>query len=524
MSIARAIGRNTVATAIARFAVLFAWLIATPQVLDALGAARFGLWSIFFVIASVLLSFDFGVGAAVSRFLGELSGRGHVHAFVPLIAKAVALQLGLLVLLCVPTWLLRHALLDFFSIPATLRPEAETAFAWSLIAFAGGGLVNLLTGCLQGLQRMDLVARISVPAALVLYFGILWAVAQPAPLAALTRVQAFYSLAMLAAFVVAFRLAAATAGAPDASGAVEPRGPGVSWRDLVGLGGWIQVTVLFGLVQNNVDKVLLGRLAGLEPVGALELATRLVLVAFLPVTFFLSALLPALGRLAGAVDDGDAAAGGRRAVYRVALAPFYFVVVGIAGGVIALAGAALEAWLGQPPADAAWMARLVAPAMALNLAAGIAGTMSRATRHVHHETMYGAGMVSLHVVLSLVFFSAFGLRGILLGAVVSAIVAGAWLVRRVEGWLDLPPLVESGRALAGPLVAATLATALVLGLDSLLAAGEPTRLRGFVRLLAGGGLYAVAYLAVLVLGFRRTWGETRERLTRALAGARDAVR
>lgn len=528
MSVARAIGRNTIATGIARFAVLLVWLVATPAVLAVLGPGRFGLWSILFVVTSVLASLDFGVGTAVSRYLGELAGRGNHAGIAPLVAKAVAVQALLVLLLGVPTFLLRDSILGFFNVAPPWQAEARDAFGFTLLAFAAGSFVNLLVACLQGLQRMDLAARVFLPAAVLLFVGIQVAVRDPLPLRALTLVQALYTLVVLLA--TGFALRTATRTRPPGvrgDGAVEadasaPAGQGVSWREIVGLGWWIQATTVFGLVQNNVDKVLLGRLVSLEPVGAFELASRLVLVAFLPVSFFLGALLPALGRLAGGTG-GDRGVEARRAVYRVALAPFFAVVCGIAGLLLALPGALLEAWLVTPPAHSTWMLRFACLAAAFNLGTGIAGTMARATDRARDETLYAAGMVALHVALSLAGFALLGLRGILIGAVVSALIAGVWLVRRVEGWLGVRRLEESGAALLGPLVAAAVAAALVFGIDMLLTRGDPSRARGLVRLGVGGVAYAVLFVGTLVVAFRRSWEEMRYRFGRALAGVRDTA-
>jgi O-antigen/teichoic acid export membrane protein len=522
VALARAIGSNTLATAIARFSVLLVWLWTTPTILASLGAERFGLWSILFVVTQVLASLDFGIGAAVSRFLGELSGRGSAGRAPRLIAQAVALQALLVLVLAVPTFLLRDRILGFFPVDPAWRAEARDAFALALLAFAFGALANLMVACLQGLQRMELAVRIFVPAAVLLFAGIHLAMRDPLPLRALTAVQALYALLILLATAVAVVVAARAEGPHPADADAEAARRAITWRDLVRLGSWIQVTTLFGLVQNHVDKVLLGRLVSLEPVGAFEIAARVTNVLFLPATFFLGAFLPALARHE-AGRDGLPAPESRRAVYRIAFVPYGIFVVGTSGALVALAPALLESWLGTPPALATFMLRMVTVAAAFNLVTGIASTVLRAGDRARVESLYAAGMVSLHVALSVVGFRLFGTPGILLGAVVSSFLGGLWLNHRVEAWLGAPPLAESAAALAPPLVAATLATLVTVLLDGALSGGEPGRMRGLVRLAAGSAVYAGAFLLVLGGLFPARWNEFRAQLGRVVAGAADAV-
>jgi O-antigen/teichoic acid export membrane protein len=520
VALARAIGSNTVATAIARFSILLVWLWTTPAILSALGGNRFGLWSILFVVTQVLASLDFGIGTAVSRFVGELAGRGSPRGARSLLGKAALLQIALILVLAVPTLLLRDAILSFFPVDPAWRDEARDAFAIAILAFAAGAAANLLVAALQGLQRMDLAVRIFVPAAVLLFAGVRWAVGRPDPLRALTLVQAGYALVVAVAAAVAVAVAFDTI---RKSPGPEAGGRAIGWRALVALGSWVQVTTLFGLVQNHVDKVLLGRFASLELAGSFEIAARVTNVLFLPAMFFLGAFLPALARHeAGRTTPGDAAE--RRAIYRIAFAPYGAFVLGMTGALVALAAAVLEAWLATPPRLAEFMLRMVALAASFNLLTGIGSILMRAWDRAHAETAYAVIMVTLHVVLSVVGFHAAGPAGILLGAVVSALLMGAWFNARTEAWLGGSPLGETAHALAPSFTAAAVATFTTGLLDSILALGEPGRARGVLRLAVGSTVYAGVFLGVLRLAFPARWTEIRGRLGRVLAGATDAVR
>src|SRR5260221_3210296 len=95
---------------------------------------------------------------------------------------------------------------------------------------------NLLIGALQGLQRMDLAARVLVPAALALGAAVLAATAARQPLIALVQAQLGYSLVVI---VATFGIIAWLGRA-----APEHEDSGLSLRRVLRFGGWLQATNL----------------------------------------------------------------------------------------------------------------------------------------------------------------------------------------------------------------------------------------------------------------------------------------
>ncbi len=490
MSLARAIGRNTIFTAIGRSSVLLVWFFVTPGVLDSLGPERFGFWSVLLLATGTLATFDLGLGVAVMRFVGELVGRGSAGAVRQLVARALGFPLVLACALAGAALLLRGVILGVFRVPEIWAPEAFSALTLALVAFVLIISTNLLIAALQGLQRMDLAAIALVISALFLAVAVPIASRQARPLYALVLAQTGYGIVLLLALTVCLGLALRGAGAQ----------PGVlvhvTLGRIVSLGGWIQGISLLLLIQQNLDKVLLGILVALAPVGAYEIAFRVTSVGLLPPVYFLGALLPVVARRQ--VEAGDAA---RVALYRAGI-PFSFSTsLGLAGGLFALAPSLLEAWLGTPPAGSVFMLRCLVVAGVANLLTGVASTIVRAADRMDIELAYVGSLVLLHLVLSLIGFRFLGWSGILYGLVAASTGTALVFVIRVERWLGLHPLSESARAAVPGFVAAVVAGLAAAAVGFAFQGLAPGRVRGLVTAGTGAIAFGVVFGGVFAVAF-----------------------
>lgn len=505
MSLARAIGRNTLHTAVARFAVLFVWFLVTPRVLEALGPDRFGFWAILLVLTGSLATLDLGLGVAVTRFSAELAGRGALRGAMRLILKALALQCGFALVLVLPALLLREPLLRLFHVPAAWLPEARATLPVALAAFVAGGVANLFTAALMGLQRMDLAARATVGPALLLLVAVPIACGADQPLRAIVLVQAGYALLMAGLFALAVWAALRTArvAATQSAGATSSSSSSseeVPFPRLLALGSWIQAITVLALIQAHLDKLLLGALVALGPVGAYEIAHRVAGVAFLAPVLYLGALLPAIAHREAQTDVEE-----RPLLYRLSLEPLLVGTFGLAAALFALGPALLEAWLSHPPEGSVFILRCLSVAGAATFATGAASTIVRAAERVHVETTYHLVNTVLHVSLALLGLRLFGWPGILYGTALAAVLSGLGFVAWVERELGLGPLVAFARASLPALAASLVAGVLGSTVLWLLRDFEPGRMRGLLALASGGAVFTLAFVLVLARGFPATW-------------------
>ena len=507
MSLARSVGRNAIWNAAGRFGVLLVWFAATPHVLAALGPDRFGYWSILLALGVTLASVDLGLGIAVTRDVAALASRGDLAGVRRLAGGAVLVQATIGLVFVVAGLLAREPLLAAFHVPAAWMAEARQAF---VLALGGYGLLatgNVLLATLQGLQRMDRAAQVTLPLAAVLYVGIILATRTAEPLVVLTLVQVGHGLLIFVALAVALHL---LLRADAAGGTSIAPGERASLRRLLALGGWVQLSALLGLVHGQVDKFYLGTRIALAPVASYELGARIGQAAVMLPILFLGALLPAAARFESSVGREA-----RLPLYRAALPPHYLLSFGLIGALVGLAPALLEAWLGTPPPGATWMLRGLAVSYGLSLAGGVASTLVRSAGAMRIEIIYVVVLAVLHVVLSWFGLLVAGAPGVVLGNVVGSLIAVVWFIRQVESWLGADPLRESLRAAAPALVAATAAGgAAALSLEAVAKFGglAPGQARGAATLAAGGVTYGLVFVAVLATAFRPAWVGLRARV------------
>ncbi len=507
MSIARSVGRNAVYTALGRFSVLLVWFLVTPRVLEALGTARFGFWSILLLFTGSLAMLDLGLGVAVTRAVGAAMGRRDGHAALGFVTRAFALQLVLAAAFAAVLYVLREPLLDAFRVPAEWRDEALRGYLFALSGFVLLVGTNLLMATLQGLQRMDLSVPVAVPLAIGLFVGVQYAADTATPLAALTLVQLVYAAALaLGLAVVVGRVLTAQAAADG------PTKERISLRAALRIGGMVQLSGLFGLVQAQIDKVILGTLVALTPVAAYELGYRVTTAALLAPSMLLSALLPAASR-----HEAEAGRSGRTPFYRAALVPYFALCFGLSGFLIALAPALLEAWLGRAPDGAVLFLQALVLAQLGSLIGGISSTMVRSGGALSIELEYAIVGTAMHIGLSLVGLRWLGPQGVVLGTAVGSLLGGSWFVFRVERWLDGEALGAALKAALPMTIAAAVAGVLAFLASSALPGLEPGRGRGLAMLGVGAATFVLVDGAILLFGFPATGRELRTRADRLLA-------
>jgi len=494
VTIARTVGRNALFTVVSRLAVLGVWFAVTPHVLAVLGPERFGFWSILLVLGGSLGAVDLGLGVAVTRTVARLWVEGEGRRVHSLLTRAAGLQVlvaaalgGLLV--AASTHVLR-----IFHVPSEWAAEASAALAFAIATFVLGSAANLYFAALQGVQRMDRALLVAVPAALGLGVAIVWAMGRPQPLLVLTQVQLAYAAVTTIGFAAVLRGLTPTA-APIGS----PAAGDVPLRELLVLGGWVQLNALFGLVQAHVDKVILGSLVALAPVAAYELASRITFAALLPPILFLGALLPAFARehVGGEPER-------MLPLYRAALDPHFALSFGVSGALIALAPWILGAWLREPPADATFYLTALVVAQLANLLTGVSSTAARAGGVAHLETQYAVLGTVLHVALALAGLAVFGARGLLVGTVLGGVLGAAWFIARMERWFGIRHAGPAFSACVPFLGAATIAGAGAF-VVARLTSPEPAQAAAWSGLVAGAAAYVALFALFLWSAHRSLW-------------------
>lgn len=482
------------------------WTLLVPRLLRGLGAEGFALWSLFFALTGYLSALDLGFSQGTLRHVAAARARGDggeagEFALVGLLGY---LMLGAAWLALTP--LLREPVLDLLRIAPAHRAEAGAAFMLGPIAFAFAGTAMVMTTSLQGWGRFDLANGVTFASVLVQAGGALWSLERGWGLLGVIR---FAVLGAMVATLIGFVLLRLGAH-------------GFRWgtpararhrvREAMAFGGPLQLSNIFGVAHQQLDKLLLSRYVSLALVAPYELGLRSSSVLGSMPQQMLLALIPAASALHA---TGDAA--GLRAAYDRAARWVMAITAAIGAGFLGGAPRLLIAWLGTPPAGAELCLIGLTLAMVVAMTTGTVTSIARALGRTRYEAEYSGLGLGVHVVLGLWLVPRFGLQGALISTLSANLLATTWyLIRfgRVTGW-----------GIGSVFVRPTLEPLAVLALVSILGRQLANRLPvgaglvGWGWALIAGAVPALVVLALLFATGFLPLSELRALLRRAPAVA-----
>lgn len=493
------LGTNIGAQIVARGTWLAASLVLTPYLLDALGPRLFGAWSLIAGSLSVVLLFDLGLGAALTRAVARSSGEGEQDRTAEALGFGLAASGVLAVIFLLAAWALAPPLdrgldlgLGSTFTHALLLAAAAAALMWLSAPFAA---------VLDGNLRMDLTGAAtsagSVVFAAVTFVLVSRGAGLLGPVLGLVAYAGVRGIAVGLLSWFAFPR-------------LRPRLPGrdrASARELLGYGALVQASNAAGFVHIETDRWVLATFFSTATVAPFEIGTKIIGVFRLLPSFALAALFP----LAVVAHQS----GRRDRLDRLYLRATRYLTLGAtAGAAVLVAGAAplVTIWIGRPLDFARDVIWLLAPAFALNLSTGAAALVSRAEGHPGRETRYALLSVVLNVAFTVPLLVLAGRVGAVAGSAIGIFLASGYFFWHFHRSSNRPVRPLAG-TLWRPWLAAVAGGAAGLAADAFLT--TPATRSGAVVPLATATLAATAAY-VVVLTSLRFWGPADRMLAQRL--------
>src|SRR5215210_2680546 len=436
-----ALSRNVAASVVNAAAVVATSLVSVPLILDAVGTAGYGVWTLGLALILYASILETGLGPAVQRFTAFARGGGDDEALSRLGWTTLALYAAAGVVLGGALAALAPLLVDLFDLPRRLQPDAETMFrvlgGALALALLAAGMGNLL----QGLERFGTLAGSAAAGAL----AFLAAVAVLAERSGLpgVAVASVVGQAVTGLVRAAALRRAAFAGRPRLLS-------GGEGRRMVGFSARLQVTVLSELVNWQSDKLVVGLVARPATVGQLGIGAQFADGGRLLAGAALSPIQSAFALAAGAGDDD----GLRR---RFAELHRLWVLGVLGAGAIGAASLPplIEAWLGPGYGEAALLGACLVLGSAAGLSTGTGIAYMRAIGRPGLEARMGPLVVGANLALTVPLALAAGARGVVIGTLGAYALGAAWFFSRLRRHVPASPV--RGRRDAAVAVAAALA-------------------------------------------------------------------
>jgi O-antigen/teichoic acid export membrane protein len=168
----RRLARNVLWNLLGTGAPLLVALIAIPLLIEGLGAARFGVLTLAWMVVGYFSLFDLGLGRALTKLVAEKIGSGKGEEIPGVVWTAMLLMgalgvLGALIIISLSSWFVGSAL----EIPEELQPETLTAFYLLAVSIPVVISSTGLRGVLEAHQRFGVVNAIRLPLGMFTFLG-----------------------------------------------------------------------------------------------------------------------------------------------------------------------------------------------------------------------------------------------------------------------------------------------------------------------------------------------------------------
>lgn len=406
---------QVVVTAVSMF-VIYRFL------LDRLGAAQLGTWSIVMAACSVARITDMGFAGGLTRYVAKYRAESDDNAVAEVIDTGVLSLFAATLLLLA----LAYPLLADF-VPRLIPEAAEDALRLLPFSLASLGLLTVAGAYLSsidGLLRTDLRNLVMIGGAL-LYLVLVPTFVDRWGFAGLGWAQLVQSLVIFCTAVLVLRRQLPLGWLP------------VRWRrrrfrEMLGYNAHLQMGSLASLLGDPAAKIMLGRFGDLATVGYFEMATKLVSQFRAVVVNVNQVLVPYIAQFKG--DQSDAV----RALYERTHAVILFVSTSFFGLLLACVPAVSVVWLGEYNPTFVMVCLLMLPATAINTLAGAAFFSNLGTGDASRNSVIQVGMGVANLLLGCILGQWIGGTGVISGYALSIAAGSLYLILRFRHTHGLP--------------------------------------------------------------------------------------
>jgi O-antigen/teichoic acid export membrane protein len=392
--------RNTRVNFIAQIIPLLVAVVAIPPTVQGLGAERFGLISMAWVMTGYLAIFDLGLGRATTKFVAEFISKGMSEEIPCIVWTAATVQLilgiiGGLVLVVITPILVEQIL----NIPEWLVNEAQTM----LYLLASSVPVILLSGSFRGvleaLQRFDLMNAVQIPGASLTYL---------LPLIGLCLklgVPGIVLLLLLGRFVILISFIALDMRLiPD----LKVFSPSLRlFPRLFSYGAWIMVTMIVNPILIYLDRILIASLLSLEMLTYYSIPYEaLIRLQIIPASLTMT-LFPAFSALEARGDRQ------RLATFFARSMKYILLIFGLFNVLVALFGTeVMRLWLGTGfMRESGQILRILAIGVGINCAAYIPSSLLSGAGRPDVPAKLHLVELPVYVVIAYFFIRHWGVTG-----------------------------------------------------------------------------------------------------------------
>ncbi len=408
---------NTLSNYAGKIITLGVWFFLTPFLVRALGPSAYGLWVLVGSAVAYGGLLDFGIGAAVTKFVAEDSAQGDFDHARPLVTTALWLYIGLGLLAIALSALLAPFFPELFNVP----PEQRVLASWLVLASGTALGIALPTATasavLQGLQRFDLanligilgmtVFTVTTVAVVLLGGGVLGLVLINIPVTIAMQIPAIW-LVNRAAPALRFGR-----GRPDAK----------LVRRVFGFSSALVIVNLAGQIQTQTDELVIGAALPVASVTPYALARRLSALPQTLANQFVKVLMPLAARLNASPDRSQLSQ-----VYLISTRLTLALAAPIVAVLAVLARPILTVWVGAEYADAAPILTILTIASLIDTSMWPASNILQGMGRHRPLAVFAVGSALANLLMSIWLVRPLNVLGVALGTLIPTTLEAALFV------------------------------------------------------------------------------------------------
>jgi O-antigen/teichoic acid export membrane protein len=417
LPIGEKIARNTLFSIVG-----FAWqgitlLFLVPYIISKVGNEQYGIWALLVAVVTYFSLVDIGGNATLTKYVAEYYSKRDIESLALLVNNGALFYLGVVAVILVVGLTLSHSILSLVNIPLQLRDEASVVFNFVLVIFSLTTFSNVFTSVISGLQRIDILNGVLIAANTLRVIGVVIVLEIGWSIRGIVISDTFVGISTLTLMIFfAKRLYPSLTVNPLAYNRQ-------MLRRIVGFGAKLQVSNVSGLINFQLDKILLSRFLGVQFVTFYDVGSRLLKNARGFPLMVLSPLVPAVSELSSSGNyEKLFVLYGAASKYLVAFGAFVFGFFFVAAANI------VGLWVGAGYGLSVATMRILCVGYFLNLITGVAAYSSVGIGKPSYLVRVAVIQSVGNIVLSLTLIQAIGYYGAAIGTAISLAVGGLYFI------------------------------------------------------------------------------------------------
>lgn len=418
--------RNALFGSGARLLTLAVGLLMTPYLLTRLGADRFGIWALVAVVTGVVGLLDFSVKSSFVKYLSEAIALRDQDASASILSTglfAYSLFSGVMLMVF---WFGSDLVLIGLSIPDVLFEEARLVFILGVAGYLLGSVFAVFPAVCDARQRMDVTNSLGVVSLVASSCFTVFAVENGWGL----RGVAWAQFSGIALFFLSCLYAARKVSGPLG---ISPSRISRTWFSRLFVFGWkLHISSICGIVNRQLDKLILSRYAGLGFVSSYEVALRAASNAGTLQPYLAAALLPASSQMHASGRQAQLLAVYQKAtryLFLVGIPPFIYLAT--------QSRTFIMAWLGQPDNNASLILLCLAMGYMVNSLSNGMAFVCQGIGKPGIQSRQSALQLGVNVVLSLLLVRMIGPMGAPVGTSLALILGAIYFARTFHRHLGI---------------------------------------------------------------------------------------